>query len=213
MNRIVFTIGHSTHSIEKFLNLLASHQVNAVADVRSSPFSRINPQFNHEKLQQTLHDVGIHYVFLGKELGARSDDPACYVNDKVQYQRLARTDLFRSGLERVVEGANSYRVALMCAEKDPLQCHRAILVARELINRELEVMHVLADGSLETHADSIVRLIAKFDIPADDMFLSRDEIEDMAYAKQAEKIAYDRRAHHSKPRKRESDVVQSGTDR
>jgi len=212
MKRIVFTIGHSNHPIQKVLSLLALHQINAVADVRSSPFSRINPQFNRGELQKVLNDAEVRYVFLGKELGARSDDPACYENDKVQYQRLAKTKQFQSGLERVIEGANSYRVALMCAEKNPLHCHRTILVARELAKRGLGVMHILADGSLEAHEDCINRLLTELGVLAEDMFLSRAQIEEAAYTKQAEKIAYVRSGHHSKSIEGISDSDQPGAD-
>src|ERR1035437_1825005 len=98
----VLTIGHSTHSLAAFVGLLRQHSVTALADVRSTPFSRFNPQFNKETLEHSLKSHGIKYVFLGRELGARSDDPSCYENGRVQYARLARTELFRSGLERVM---------------------------------------------------------------------------------------------------------------
>ena len=120
----VLTIGHSNHAPEVFLNLLRMHRVQSIADVRSSPFSRFNPQFNKDVLAGFLHRDGIQYAFLGQELGARSQDPACYENGRVQYARIAHTELFRSGLEKVMEGAARYRTALMCAEKDPLECHR-----------------------------------------------------------------------------------------
>ncbi len=191
MSSEVFTIGHSTHTIEKFITLLSVHKIQAVADVRSSPFSKFNPQFNRENLQNSLKASGIRYVFLGKELGARSEDPACYVADKVQYDRLAQTPLFQSGLDRVVEGANNYRIALMCAEKDPLDCHRTILVSRELLKRGLIVTHILEDGSLESHTESIARLVTSLGMSMDDMFVSRDEIIDQAYRRQADRIAYD----------------------
>jgi len=212
MKRIVFTIGHSNHPIEKVLSLLALHQINAVADVRSSPFSRINPQFNREEFQKALNDAEVRYVFLGKELGARSDDPTCYENDKIQYQRLAKTKQFQSGLERIIEGASSYRVALMCVEKNPLHCHRTILVARELAKQGLGVMHILADGSLETHEDCINRLLTELGMSAEDIFLSRVQIEDVAYTKQAEKIAYVRNGHHSKAIAGIIDSDQTGAD-
>lgn len=96
----VFTIGHSTHSSEVFCALLRQHQVEALADVRSSPFSRFNPQFNREPLEQFLKANGIRYVFLGKELGARSEDRSCYLDGRVQYGRLAQTPIFQSGLGR-----------------------------------------------------------------------------------------------------------------
>ena len=193
MTKIVFTVGHSTHTIERFIELLLRHNIQAVADVRSSPFSKFNPQFNRQELQESLKSVGIRYVFLGKELGARSDDPACYVDDKVQYDRLARTSLFQSGLDRVVEGANHYRIALMCAEKDPLNCHRTILVARELLKKGLSITHILESGASESHADSINRLVNSLGMSVDDMFRSEQEIVDAAYARQAGRIAFDRR--------------------
>src|ERR1700679_2312831 len=107
----IFTIGHSTHRAEAFLALLRRHGVEAVADVRSSPFSRFNPQFNREPLKQLLHADGVQYAYLGQELGARSEDRSCYLDGRVQYARLAHTALFQSGLDRVLQGAAKYRVA------------------------------------------------------------------------------------------------------
>lgn len=187
----IFTIGHSTHTIEKFIALLSMHDIQAVADVRSSPFSKFNPQFNRENLQNSLKAAGIHYVFLGKELGARSEDPACYIAGKVQYDRLAKTPLFQSGIDRVIEGAGNYRIALMCAEKDPLACHRTILVARELLKRGMAITHILEDGSPESHTETSLRLVASLGMSLDDMFISMDEIIEQAYIRQANKIAYD----------------------
>src|SRR5215471_13851987 len=133
MPEAVYTIGHSTHSLPRFLELLGQHAITAVCDVRSQPYSRLHPQFNRGQLRDALRAAGSRYVFLGKELGARSTDKSCYCNGQVQYGRLAATDEFKHGLERVTKGSRAYRVALMCAERDPLHCHRAILVARQLV--------------------------------------------------------------------------------
>lgn len=203
----VFTIGHSTHTIEKFIALLTMHGVQAVADVRSSPFSKFNPQFNRENVLNSLKASGIRYVFLGKELGARSEDPACYVADKVQYDRLAKTPLFQSGLDRVIKGANNYRIALMCAEKDPLDCHRTILVARELLKRGMSITHVLEDGSLESHNESISRLVRSLGMSLDDMFISKDEIIEQAYSRQANRIAYDQSEWQAKRSVEQNELV------
>jgi uncharacterized protein (DUF488 family) len=192
MTNEVYTIGHSTHPIDVFIGLLRRHQIEAVADVRSSPFSRFNPQFNSDNLRTALHLAGMRYVPLGKKLGARSDDPACYVHDKVQYEHLARTQDFQSGLDRLMEGAKKYRVALMCAEKEPLECHRTILVARHLIEHGCNVIHILADGTAEAHATSMQRLLSEEGLPEHDMFRSKTEILDEAYKKRGERIAYDR---------------------
>ena len=100
MQDTVFTIGHSTHPQERFIALLRQHGINALCDVRPKPYSRMNPQFNREELEVALQAHGIAYRFLGKELGARSDDPNCYESGRVQYSRLAETNLFKYGLKR-----------------------------------------------------------------------------------------------------------------
>lgn len=197
----IFTVGHSTHSFEKFLALLQTQGVTAVADVRSSPYSRFNPQFNREELRGALKGHGIQYVFLGKELGARSDDQCCYLDGKVQYKLLAKTPLFQSGITRVIEGAETHKIALMCAEKDPLDCHRTILVARELVSRGANVTHILHDGSIESHGDAISRLVAKMGLGEADMFRSEELTVDEAYKKQGERIAYDRKTSEGVPAK------------
>lgn len=186
----VLTIGHSTHSLDAFLTLLRRHNVAVVADVRSAPFSRHTPQFNRDALRADLKAHGIRYVFLGKELGARSSDPSCYDNGRVQYGRLARTELFRSGVERVVRGADEYRVALMCAEREPLDCHRTLLVARSLVERGIEVQHILADGRVEPHGKTMERLLELAGLPAGDLFRAREELMAEAMARQEARIAY-----------------------
>ena len=186
----VLTIGHSTHSIDAFIELLRRHGVTALADVRSAPFSRFNPQFNKETLARSLKEHGIKYVFLGRELGARSNDRSCYENGRVQYARLARTEAFRSGLDRVMRGAHDHRIALMCAEKEPWECHRTILVARALVEQGIEVQHILADGRLETHDQAMERLLAVLALPREDLFRSRQELIAQALALQEERIAY-----------------------
>lgn len=186
----IFTVGHSTHAAQAFAALLRTHGVTAVADVRSAPWSRFNPQFNRETIARDLEAQGIRYVFLGRELGARPEDPACYEGGRVRYARLARTALFRGGLDRVVDGARRYRLTLMCAEKDPLDCHRTILVARELARRGLDVAHVLADGRLEPHAATIERLLARHGMAQPQLFASREERIERAYDAQAAELAY-----------------------
>ena len=156
----VLTVGHSNHAPEAFLALLKRHGVTALADVRSAPWSRFNPQFNRKALSASLSAAGVAYVWLGRELGGRPDDPACYEDGTVRYDRLARTALYREGIERVLRGAAERRLSLMCAEKDPLHCHRALLVSRSLEERGLAVAHILADGALEPHESVMDRLLA-----------------------------------------------------
>jgi len=192
MQQTVFTIGHSTHRQEYFIGLLALHGITALYDVRSMPYSRLNPQFNREELKAVLTANGIEYCYLGKELGGRSDDPACYEDGQVQYDRLATTELFKYGLERVRSGMRQgFRIALMCAEKEPLECHRTILVARHLAALGLDVQHIHADGTLESHADALGRLERMLNLAEDNLFLSREELSADAYHRQAKRIAYE----------------------
>jgi uncharacterized protein (DUF488 family) len=166
------------------------HGVTAAADVRSSPYSRLHPELNREPLSESLREHGIAYVFLGQELGARSQDPSCYENGRIQFGRLAQTDLFRSGLARVISGSESHRVALLCAEKEPLACHRTVLVARRLEALGATIQHIHADGRLESQAEALARLLSTFGLQETDLFRTREEVLDDAYARQEQRIAY-----------------------
>ena len=190
MPEFVYTIGHSNHPIEKFIELLTAHNVTAVADVRSHPYSRFNPHFNRERLRADLGTAGMAYAFLGRELGARPEDASCYVKGKVGYELLARTPLFREGLSRILQGVESQRIALMCAEKDPLTCHRAILVCRHLVAHGLGARHILEDGRIESHDEALSRLLAEFGLNENDLFRSRDEAILEAYDRRGRQIAY-----------------------
>ena len=171
----VLTIGHSNHPIATFLGLLERGRVTALADVRSAPYSRFNPQFNREALRDALAERGVRYVYLGRELGGRSDDPACYEGGRIRYDRVARTDRFREGLARVIRGAAEHRIALMCAEKEPLDCHRTLLVARALEERGVEVAHVLADGGVEPQAAAMERLLVQSGLSPEGDLLRRQQ--------------------------------------
>lgn len=185
----VLTIGHSAHGIETFVALLHQHGVTAIADVRSQPFSRYAPQFNKADLTASLRQHGIQYVFLGRELGARSNDPDCYVNGRVQYGRLAQSDEFKTGITRVLSGAEVERIALMCTEKDPLDCHRTVLVARRLADEGAQVSHIRADGSIEPHSDAMDRLMYQLGMQPS-LLQTMDEQIDEALAEQEARIAY-----------------------
>lgn len=186
----MFTVGHSNLELTKFVALLKQHAIQAVADVRSSPYSQYNPHFNREPLQHALQEHGISYVFVGEELGARRSERECYLNGRADYELISHTPAFKRGIERVVQGAAKMRVALMCAEKDPLDCHRCILVSPHLRQRGLAVFHILADGTLESHDQTEKRLLRMFELPECELFRSPDEIVAEAYKLQGEKVAY-----------------------
>ena len=186
----VLTIGHSTHALEAFVALLQRHHVTAVADVRSAPYSRFNPQFNRDSFADALDAQGIRYVYLGDSLGGRSGDPACYEDGRIRYDRVATTESFKRGLARVVHGAAKHRVALMCAEKEPLDCHRTLLVARALDERGVDVAHIHAGGGLERHREAMDRLLGILNLPRDDLYRTREELIATAVSRQAERVAY-----------------------
>ncbi len=187
----LLTVGHSSHALGDFVALLERHAVTAVADVRSAPYSRRHPHFGKEPLRKALVERGVEYVFLGRELGARSDDPGCYVDGQARYERIAATELFRSGLERVRKGCERFRLALMCAEAEPLSCHRTVLVCRAL-KHDLAISHILRDGALEPHTQTEERLLRLTGLSEGDLFRAREARLDEAYALHGRKIAYRR---------------------
>lgn len=198
----VLTIGHSNHSSDAFVKLLSGHEVEIVVDVRSTPYSRFNPQFDREQLEIDLKVHGIGYVFLGKELGARSNDPSHYESGRVQYARLAETDAFRQGIDRVVRGATEYRIVLMCSEGEPLACHRTLLVSRVLVDDcGIAVGHILPDGRLESYNEAVDRLLLITKRAENDLFLSRRERVAEAMDYQQQRVAY------TQPRERRKEVL------
>jgi uncharacterized protein (DUF488 family) len=187
----VLTIGHSTHPWESFVALLRSARVTAVADVRSSPYSRRFPQFNRDDLSEELRLDGIAYVFLGKELGGRPSERKFYCDGAADYEKMAQTIEFGKGLDRVIEGAKKYRVALMCSERDPMDCHRCLLVSRALAQRGVRVSHILDVGKVTSHAEIEDRLLKLAGQSADDLFAPRAERLATAYREHARKVAFE----------------------
>jgi uncharacterized protein (DUF488 family) len=186
----VFTIGHSTHSWERFVGLLRSRNVTAIADVRTSPYSRHYPHFNRDGLREELRLDGISCVFLGKELGGRPREHRFYCEGVADYEKMARAPDFSKGLDRIIEGARKYRVALMCSERDPLDCHRCLLVGRALAQRGVRVSHILDDGNIVSHTDIEDTLLRLSGRETDDFFAPRSERLATAYRERARKVAF-----------------------
>jgi len=186
----IYTVGHSNHTPDTFVGLLRLHHITAIADVRSAPYSRFAPQFNKDALAGVLAQERIAYVFLGNYLGARPNDPLCYRNGAMDFARLSQTDYFLEGLERVRKGAARFNLALMCTEKDPIQCHRTILVCRHLRAKDTMIKHILEDGELEDNRDSERRLMDALHIAATDFFKSPEDLVEEAYDRQGERIAH-----------------------
>lgn len=194
----IFTVGHSNVDSEAFVALLRRHAVTVVADVRSQPYSRFLPHFNRDPLKASLRAAEIGYVFLGRELGVRPDDPTCYVDGIARYERIAATAPFREGIARLLRGQRTARIALLCAEKDPLTCHRTILVCRHLRRPGLAIWHILGDGTLESHEQAEQRLIRLHGLHQASFLDPRTPAETLeeAYDRQAARIAYGRSEQH-----------------
>lgn len=186
----LFTIGHSDHEMSALIDLLRRHGVAAVVDVRSQPYSRLHDQFNRETLAAALRQAGIDYLFLGRELGARRDERESYRDHQARYDLIARLPAFQEGLDRVRREAAARRVSLLCAEKDPIACHRMLLVCRNLRSDPIEIRHILADGSLETTAQAETRLLDAAGVPQSCLFLDRGQLIEDAYDAQGRRIAY-----------------------
>ncbi len=162
MTKVLFTIGYSGRTIDDFIALLVQYKITALCDVRSMPYSSRNPDYNREPLKNVLKSHNIEYVFLGDELGARPKDPSCYVDGKAIYQKISTTTLFKNGLERLKLGIQKgFVLALMCAEKDPMTCHRSILICRNLRGQGIDIQHIIDHETTETQADLEKRLIAQ----------------------------------------------------
>lgn len=186
----LFTIGHSDHEMPVFVAILARHGVTAVADVRSHPYSRFHGQFNRETMAELLKRSGIQYVFLGRELGARRSEKESYHERQARYDLIARLPAFREGLDRLRRGVHTHRIALVCAEKDPITCHRTVLVCRHLRADPIDIRHILGNGSVETMDQIETRLLEAAKLPAEHLFRPRSELIEHAYDLQGERIAF-----------------------
>lgn len=192
MTGTLFTIGYSGRTINDFIALLVQHKVTALCDVRSTPYSSRNPQCNREPLMKALKAHNIDYVFLGEELGARPKDRSCYVAGKAIYQKIAATPLFKSGLERIESGVQKgYVLALMCAEKDPMMCHRSILICRNLRGRQISIWHIIDHENTESQSQLEKHLVAQLKLELD-LFkdTNANALIERAYEIQGDRIAY-----------------------
>jgi uncharacterized protein (DUF488 family) len=150
----IWTVGHSRHELPALLAVLHGPGIELVADIRSQPFSRYNPQFNRERFGATLTEVGLGYLFLGAELGGRPPEPEFYDGaGHVRYSALAQTERFNAGLRRLLTESGWQRVAMLCSEEDPRRCHRRLLVTRVLTARGIPVRHIRGDGSVIREED------------------------------------------------------------
>lgn len=196
MNNI-YTIGYSSFSIEEFINILRHYHIDAIADVRTLPYSQRNFDFNKDVLSQKLKRHKIYYVPLGLECGARPENASCYVDNKVSFEILSSTDLFRHGIVRLRNGMDKCTIGIMCAEQEPISCHRYILVARELLKSYpgIALFNILHNGEIEKSNDTDLRLMHLYNLDTEEIVglgKSFDERLNEAFLRQARKISFQR---------------------
>jgi len=190
--RIIYSVGHSNHEIDEFVKILRGFSIDVVVDVRSAPYSKYCPQFNKETIEQVLKNSGIKYLFLGKELGARPIDQSCYVDAVVSFDELKLSECFQRGISRLLDGIEKHNIAMMCSEKEAINCHRAILISRVLTEKGITVKHILSETESLDQKDLEAMLLKKFKMEKTlfDKDSSRQSDIDEAYKKQENLICY-----------------------
>jgi len=194
----LFTIGHSNIPIDRFVALLQQAEVTAVADVRSVPASRRFPWFSKSNLAKRLAGEGIDYTLMGDMLGGRPRDARLYRDGVADYEAMASEPHYLEGLARLTAQAERSRICLMCAEREPLECHRCLLVARSLAEGGFMIGHILHDGRVEPHAETDRRLLALTGEGCDLFTPGQRERLAAAYRRQAHAVAYRRPANNAK---------------
>ncbi len=160
----IYTIGHSNYSAEDFMERLKQYQINCIVDIRGTPYSKYNVQFNKETIKKTLTDYGYLYIYMGKEFAAQREDKSLYISEGyADFEKVVDDKDFLSGIERLKAGCQKgYRIALMGAKQDPINCHRCILLGRALIKAGFNVKHILDNQLFGTQEEMEAKLLEKY---------------------------------------------------
>lgn len=194
----IYTVGHTKHSIEAFVELIRAYRINCIVDVRSTPFSKYTPQFNENNLKLDLNKRGIYYIQMGKEFGARRINKNLYTPEGyLDFEKTRQDNEFLNGIERIKQGCNKgFKIALMCTEKDPFDCHRTIMVSKGLKDNGFKINHILPNKEVQSQERIEDRLLDKY---YPDRFqiqlnigknLTEDEMIEEAYRKRNKEIGY-----------------------
>lgn len=186
----IFSIGHSNHKIEDLMILLTSNKIEFVVDVRSAPYSKLYPHFNRSSFESYLKNSKIKYLYLGDSIGGRSPMRDDYSNGRVIYKRLAEKEEFKSAIRQIVQISGQHRIVLMCSEKEPLECHRTLLISQEFQKIGIIVLHIHSNGRIESQDQVMQRLLKIWHLEAPDLFGTDKERIEEALLKQEMKIAY-----------------------
>lgn len=193
----IYTVGHSTHKIDYFLQLLQKYSVNCLVDVRSVAASSYNPQYNKEPLSNFLKNNGVTYMHFAEEFGARHADPDLLDEDgKVDFEKVRKSWNFKNGVERLWLGLEKdFTIALMCSEGEPIDCHRFSMVSIALEKEGFDVKHILKDTTLKSNAELESQLLKKYDkkLPKPTMFepdITKEDQLKEAYRLRNKEIAF-----------------------
>lgn len=184
-NLTIFSIGHSNLEFDEYLKMLLTYQITRVCDVRSRPASLRFPQFNQEPLEASLRAAGIRYDFVGESLGGRPEDPRAYFPDgRVNYEQRRTARDFQREIDRLAEMSDAEKAVLMCAEEDPLQCHRFLMICPALVERGIVPVHIRRGGKLESQVEAEDRLLKLQDLSgfASDSLFANERSEALADA-------------------------------
>ena len=193
MTQPIHTIGHSNYLLSSFFHLLERHRITKVVDVRSYPSSRYLPHFNRPNLTKSLRDQGIEYIFMGDTLGGRPSDPALYdERGQVDYARVRDTQAFNKALQDLLALSQETPTAIMCTERDPLKCHRTLMVAAALEAIGHDTQHIQGkDGHTISHKDLVDQLVATLPPPL--RSTPQDNLRERAIRVQASRHAFVKR--------------------
>lgn len=160
----IYTIGHSNYTMERLIDMLEYYNINCVVDIRGTPYSKYNIQFDKETIRYTLTNAGFVYIYMGKELAAKRIRKNSYNNEGYSnFEEVIKEEEFKRGVERLKNGCEKgYKIILLGAMQDPIRCHRSILVGRELVKNDFDVKHILDDYSIVTQDDIEEMLLNKY---------------------------------------------------
>jgi uncharacterized protein (DUF488 family) len=193
----IYTVGCSTHTVDFFLNIVINYNIDTIVDVRSIPFSRHTPQFNQDNLKKMLSSKQIHYLDFSEEFGARRKEKEAYSGGIVDFNKVRTLDVFLRGINRIEKGiSKNYRIALLCTEKDPINCHRSLLVSRTLSELlKINIEHILFDGNIIEHHNFEQKMLKLSGLETDLFITDTQKLLNDAYGIFSKKVAYKDEEH------------------
>lgn len=195
----IYTIGHSNYTVEKLIDMLKHYDIDCVVDIRGTPYSKYNVQYNLEAINHTLRKAGFVFIYMGEELAAKRKNKVSYNSEGYSdFEKVVTEESFIKGVNRLKDGCNKgYKIALLGAMQDPIRCHRSILVGRELIKYDFNVKHIL-DNLIIAYQDDIDEMVinkyykngVQISLIDDENIISREDMINEGYRKANKEIGY-----------------------